>query len=83
MALDWIAGVPFLARARDFSHLHSVHTGSGVHRPCIQWVAEALSSGLKYLDHEVDYSPPSAHSTEVKNGGTVLLLLYVSPWHGA
>jgi hypothetical protein len=31
MAMSWMAGVQFLAGARDFSLLHSIQTNSGAH----------------------------------------------------
>jgi len=34
----------------------------------IQWVPWALSTGVKWLGHEADHSPPS--STKLKNAGS-------------
>jgi hypothetical protein len=34
-------------------------------QPPLQWVLEALSTGVKLLGHKADHSPPS--STKVKN----------------
>jgi hypothetical protein len=40
-------------------------TALGPTQPPIQWVLEALSLGVKWLESEVDHSSPS--SAEVKN----------------
>jgi hypothetical protein len=63
-------GVRFPAGARDFSLLHSVQTGSGVH---------AISPRLERLGREADHSPPS--SAEVKNGGAIPPLPHMSSWY--
>jgi hypothetical protein len=70
------AWVRFSASARDFSVLHSVHTGSGATLPPIQWVPGALSPG-----RETELSPAS--NAEVKNGGAIRLVLQSFPRCGA
>jgi hypothetical protein len=55
--MGWMAGVKFLAGARDFSRLHSVKTGSGAH-PAFH--LGALSRGVKQPGCEADHSPPSS-----------------------
>jgi hypothetical protein len=44
----------------------------GPTQPPVQWVPEALSSGINRQGHEADHSPPS--SAEVKSGGALLPL---------
>jgi hypothetical protein len=46
------------------SYLLHVGPALGPTKPPIQWVPEALSSGVKRPGHEADHSPPN--STEVK-----------------
>jgi hypothetical protein len=62
-------GLRFPARARDFSLLHNVHTGSGTTQPPIQWVPGALSPRVKRPGCKADESPPS--SVEVNNDGAL------------
>jgi hypothetical protein len=67
-----MAGVQFLAGARNFSGLHvtlyAVGTG-------------ALSLGVKWPEHEGYQSPPS--SAKIKNSGTMSSVPHTSSWHGA
>jgi len=35
-------------------------TALGPTQPPIQWIPWALPRGVKWLEHEVDYSPPSS-----------------------
>jgi hypothetical protein len=44
-AAGWMVWVQFLARARDFSLLHSVQTGSGAHPASYQMDSRASFSG--------------------------------------
>jgi hypothetical protein len=53
-----------IAMVPEFSLLHVVHTGSGVHPTCYQWVPGALSPVVKRPGRESDHSP--AASAEVK-----------------
>jgi hypothetical protein len=76
-----MAGIRISAEARDFSPFHSIQTDLGPTQPRSKWVPEALSLGENRTGHEADYSPPS--STEVKNGGAILLLPYTSQRRGA
>jgi hypothetical protein len=69
-ATAWKIGVRFLARARDFSPLYSVQTGSGPTQPPLQWVPGAVFPGGKWPGLEADLSP-SWPSAEVKNGGAI------------
>jgi hypothetical protein len=66
-----MAGVLFLAVARDSSVIHNFQTGIGATLLSIQWVSGVLSAGVKRQGGEADGSPPSA---EVKNGGAIPLL---------
>jgi hypothetical protein len=54
---------------------------AGPIQPLIQWMAGALSPGVKQLGHEGDHLPPS--SAEVKNGGAIPPLPSMSSWYGA
>jgi hypothetical protein len=64
--LVWSTGVRFLAGdGIFFSPPYRVQTGSGTHSPPSQWVAEALSPGIKRPGRDADHSPPP--SAEVKN----------------
>jgi hypothetical protein len=58
----------FLARARDFSLLHSVQTGSGVHP-----ASSPMGTGDSFLRGKVGHLPPSG--AEGENGGAVSPLL--------
>jgi hypothetical protein len=54
----------------------------GLTQPPIQWVAGALSQGVKQLGHEADHSPPCSAEVKVR----VALYLHspnMSSWHGA
>jgi hypothetical protein len=73
--MGWAAGVRFFAGARDFSLLHSVQTGSGVHPASYPNGTVGFSPGVKRQGREADHSPPS--SAEVKNGGAIPPLPYV------
>jgi hypothetical protein len=50
----------------------------GPTQPQTQWVAGALSPGVKRQGREVDHSPPT--SADVKNGGAIPPLLRMSSW---
>jgi hypothetical protein len=65
--LDSQGSIP--SRGRDFSLLHSVQTDSGAHPASYPMDTRALFSGVKWLGHEADHTPPS--SVEVMNGGAV------------
>ena len=42
--------------------------------PPIQWVQRALSLGIKWLEHEADYSPPSnsvAHAIQLESNASL------------
>jgi hypothetical protein len=58
-------GVEFLARPREFSHLHRSQTSFGAQSVCYPLGNEAVSTGVKQLGHETDHLPRS--SAEVKN----------------
>jgi hypothetical protein len=49
---------------QEFSLLHVVQPALGSTKPPIQWVAEALSLGVKRPGREANHSPPA--SAEVK-----------------
>jgi hypothetical protein len=73
--IGWMAAVPFLAW-KDSPYVHMVQIGSRAHTasyPVRTW--EPLSPGVKQPGCEADHSSP--YSTEVNNGGAILLLLYV------
>jgi hypothetical protein len=68
-----MARVRFPARARYFTLLHSVQTGYDAHPAYyVRGTEGAFLWGVERQGHEADDSPPSG--TEVKNGGTILLL---------
>jgi hypothetical protein len=71
-------GVWFPAGAKDLPLLHNMQTALGSIQPPIQWAPEALSSGVKRQGREAYHSPLSC--TDVKNGGTILLLFHTSSW---
>jgi hypothetical protein len=73
--------VRFSAGARDFSVLHSVHTGSGDHPASYRVGAGALYPGVKRPGREADHSP--SPSDEVENGGSIPPLPNVSSWRDA
>jgi hypothetical protein len=56
-------------RAKDFSFIHSVQTGSGTHPSSYPMVLGALSPGVKRPRSEADYPTPS--NAEVKNYGAI------------
>jgi hypothetical protein len=64
-----MAGVRFLAVARNFFLLHSVQTGSESTHPPIKWVLVALSLEVKQQMREAEHSPPSR--AELKNDGDI------------
>jgi hypothetical protein len=74
-------GVRFPAGGRDFFLLHRFQTVSESIQPSIQWEPGVLSPSLKLPGSEDDHLPPS--SAEVKNGGSISLLLHTSSWRGA
>jgi hypothetical protein len=53
----------------------------GPTQPHIQWLAGAISPGVKRPGREADHSSPS--SAEVKNGGAIPPLPPMSSWHSA
>jgi hypothetical protein len=50
-------------------------------QPPIQWVPRPPSPGVKQQGRQADKSPLS--SAEVKNGGAIPPLPYMSSWHSA
>jgi hypothetical protein len=70
-----MAGVRFLAVAKDFSLLQGVQTGSVSHS-----AAYPMHTGDKRPRREADRSPPS--SADVKNGGAMPALPHMSSWRG-
>jgi hypothetical protein len=72
--MGWTAKVQFLARARDFSLLHSVQTSSGAHPASYPvGVGGSFPWGC-----EGEYSHPS--SVKVKNGGVISPFPHTSSW---
>jgi hypothetical protein len=53
-ATGWTAGVRFPAGTREFSFLHSVHTGSGTHPASYRVGTGAVSPGVKRLVRDAD-----------------------------
>jgi hypothetical protein len=69
--------VQYLVGARDVSLFQSIHIGSGAHGTSCQVGTRISLLWVKWLEHDVDYLPPS--SAEVKNAWS-----YTStPWYGA
>jgi hypothetical protein len=66
------AEVQFSVRARNFSLLNSVHTGSGVSKLSIRNLQGSLFPGVKRSVREAAHSPPS--NAEVKKGGAITLV---------
>jgi len=52
----------------------------GSTQPPIQWVMGALTTGIKWLGHEADHSPPTG--AEVKHAWSYTSIP-MSSWHGA
>jgi hypothetical protein len=74
----------FPTGAGNFSLHHRVQNGSGTPPPQtpIQWVPEALSLGVKWMEREADHSPPS--SAEIKEWVELYLHSSNTPsWRGA
>jgi hypothetical protein len=62
---SWLDGWGLIpCRARDFSSLYSVQTGSGAHEACYP-----IGTGVNWSGHEAGHSPSS--SAKVEKGGTV------------
>jgi hypothetical protein len=80
IATGWTVGAQFPARERDYSLLHSVQTGSGVHPASYPMDTGALYPGVKPPVHEADHSLPFV--AEVENGGAIPPLPHTSSWHG-
>jgi hypothetical protein len=74
--MGWMTGVQFPTRARDFSLLHSVQTGSAAHT-----ASYPMGTGIKRPRCEAGHSPPA--SAEVENGGAIPPLPHMSSWHSA
>jgi hypothetical protein len=53
----WTAGVPFLARGKDFSLLHRVQKATMPNQPTIEWVMGNLSPASRM----VGPTPPLPH----------------------
>jgi hypothetical protein len=79
--MGWTAGVRFLAGARYFSLLHSVQTGSGAHPASYPIGSRGALPGAKRPGREADHSSPT--SAEVKDGGAIPPVPYISSWRGA
>jgi hypothetical protein len=62
--LDGHSSIP--GRSKIFLFSIATRPALRPNQPPIQWVPQALSSGVKRPGHEADHSPPS--SAEVKNG---------------
>jgi hypothetical protein len=78
--ITWMAGIQFMAGARDFSLLHRIQTGLGAHPASYYCVPGVVSPGVKWLGREADHSPLS--SIKVKHGGAIPLLP-MSSRHGS
>jgi hypothetical protein len=61
--------VPFSARARYFSLVHSVQTSFVVQPASYQMVTGALSPRVKQPGHEADFSPLS--NAKIRNGRAI------------
>jgi hypothetical protein len=78
IAAGWTASVRFPAGASDFPLLHSLQTGSWSH-PASYPVGTGDSLKVKRSGRDADHSPLSI--AEVKNGGTIPPLPYMSSWY--
>jgi hypothetical protein len=76
-----MAKVRFPAGARDFSLLHSMQTGSGVHPASYPVGTEGSFPGVMRPGREAHHSLPS--NAEFKNGGAIPQLPHASSWRGA
>jgi hypothetical protein len=65
----WKARVHFPARARNFSLLNSMQTGSGVHPAYYIMGTGVISPGVKGQGRKADHSPPP--SAEVNNSSSI------------
>jgi hypothetical protein len=74
--MGWTAWVQSPAGARDFSLLHSEHTGCGAHPASYAVDVRGSFLGVKRPVREADNSPPSA--AEVKDGGAIPPLPHMS-----
>jgi hypothetical protein len=72
--LDGRGSIP--GRNKIFLFCTASRPALGSTQPPMQWVQEGLSLGVKWARHEADHSPPA--NAEVKNGGTVSLLLFTA-----
>jgi hypothetical protein len=79
--MGWITGVKFLARARDFSLLHSIQTGSRADPAFYATDTGTLSLVVVWQRCEAAHS--SASITKAKNGGAILSLSHTPLWHSA
>jgi hypothetical protein len=80
-ATSWTTGVRFPARLRDFSLLHSVQTGSGVHLASYAMGTWNLFAGVKRPGREADHSHPVR--VEFKHGRVMFPFLNTSSYRGA
>jgi hypothetical protein len=78
-ATSSMAGVRFLAGARDISVIHSVQIGSGAHTTSYKITIENYFREGKRAG---TWSWP-ASSAEVRNDGNIPPLVHMSPWHCA
>jgi hypothetical protein len=79
-ATGWTARVRFPA-VQDFSLLPASRPTPGTTQPPIQWLAEALSPGVKQPEREADHLPPT--SAEVKNTWIYTSTPHTSSWRRA
>jgi hypothetical protein len=58
--MDWMFDVLFLVGARDFSFLHSIHTGSGAHP-----ASSSVGSGAIASRYNINKEDTNAQSGQV------------------
>jgi hypothetical protein len=77
----WKVWVRFSFVVKDFSLIHSVYSGSGVHPDFCSMIAELFSTEVKLPGRKANHSP--SVSDKVKNGGAIFALPNTSWWSGA
>jgi hypothetical protein len=66
-------------QGQNLSLLHNVQTDSGAHPASYPKDAREISLEAKWPGREANHSPP--FNAEVKNGGAITPLPYMSSWH--
>jgi hypothetical protein len=77
----WTSTIQLQVEASEYSLLHSLYITPGAHPASYPADTEGTSPGINWQGYDAYHSPPL--SAKVKNGGTIYLLLHMSPWHVA